>query len=133
VWPRQRGLRTLGLGHPGPMRDRLNALVLTGEKKATAGLWHRDYVAESEPLDQAGEQEILLDSGGEPLATVEIVGVEVRRFIDVPLEFALAEGEGFESIEEWRSGHRDYWLGTGVDVQDDTPVVCVWFRVSAEQ
>jgi len=31
------GLRALELGTPGPMRERLNGLVLAGTKRATAG------------------------------------------------------------------------------------------------
>ena len=66
------------------MRDRLNHLVLTGTKVATAGLWKVEY---------------------EP------------------------EGEGFDDIEDWREGHRAYYGPTGVAVDDDDQVICVWFEV----
>jgi uncharacterized protein YhfF len=123
----------LGLATPGPLRDRLNALVLSGTKTATAGLWQQDYVDESEPLEQVGEREVLLDSNGEPLGHIDVLRVEVRRFIEVSLEFALAEGEGCESIEHWRRDHRTYWTGAGIVVDDDTHVVCLWFRVLTDK
>jgi uncharacterized protein YhfF len=42
-----------------------------------------------------------------------ITKVETHRFIDVPWSFAASEGEGDESIEEWRDGHRRYFEGVG--------------------
>ena len=38
MWPRIGGLRALALGTPGELRTRLNTLVLSGAKTATAGL-----------------------------------------------------------------------------------------------
>jgi hypothetical protein len=37
-------------------QDRLNALVLAGEKVATAGPWEQDYVNEDEALEAVGER-----------------------------------------------------------------------------
>jgi len=111
------------------MRDRLNALVLTGEKVATAGLWRVEYESGAEALDTVGERQVMLDSNGAPLALVEIVRVQVHPFCAVPWEFAESEGEGFESIEDWRCGHRSYYEHQGSVVVDDEPVVCCWFRV----
>jgi uncharacterized protein YhfF len=113
----------------GPMRGNLNALVLTGEKVATAGPWVIGYEREGEALDVVGERQVLLDSQESPLAQVEITRVDVHRFVDVTWEFAQAEGEGFASIEDWRASHRQVWEQDGAPVHDDTPVVCTWFRV----
>ena len=38
-----------------------DALVLAGDKRATAGLWNEDYVLEGEALDEVGERQALLD------------------------------------------------------------------------
>ena len=46
--------------------------------------------------------------------------VDQVRFIDVTWEFAQAEGEGFTSIDDWRAGHREYWTGEGIAVDDDS-------------
>jgi uncharacterized protein YhfF len=112
------------------MRTRLNQLVLEGEKRATAGLWRYEYEGDGEALDDVGERQVLLDSDDRPLATVVVDRVEVHRFSDVPWEFAEAEGEGFESVEHWQRGHRDYYAGEGITVVDDDQVVCVWFSVT---
>jgi uncharacterized protein YhfF len=129
VWPRVGGLRAFTLGHPGEMQDRLNALVLAGEKVATAGLWQHEYVDDGEVLDAVGEHQVLIDADGQPMAVVEITRVKTHGFAEVPWEFAAAEGEGFASIEDWRSGHRSYYASEGLAVDDDDLFVCVWFRV----
>jgi uncharacterized protein YhfF len=131
MWPRVGGLRAFGLGTPGPMRERLTALALAGEKVATAGLWQQDYVDEGEALDDVGEHQALLGSDGTAVATVEIVRVEVHPFASVPWEFARDEGEGFTSIEDWRQRHSEHWRDQGVEVDGDSLVVCAWFRVVA--
>ena len=53
-------MRGFELGSKGEMQDRLNALVLAGDKRATAGLWNEDYVLEGEALDEVGERQALL-------------------------------------------------------------------------
>lgn len=128
MWPRFDGLRTLELGSPGDFRDTLNALVLAGTKRATAGLL-ADYAQESEELEHVGERLVLVDSAGGRLAEVEVTSVELTPFGQVTWEFADAEGEGFRSIEHWRTGYARYWAAAGVRVDDQTPIVCLWFRL----
>jgi uncharacterized protein YhfF len=132
MWPRVGDLRGFELGAPGDMQDRLNSLVLAGEKTATAGLWNEDYVGEGEALDEVGERQALLDGNGKVIALIEVTRVELTSFAEVTWAFAQAEGEGFTSIEDWRDGHRSYWSQAGVEVDDDTPVVCMWFDVVDE-
>lgn len=122
-------MRGFELGSKGEMQDRLNALVLAGDKRATAGLWNEDYVLEGEALDEVGERQALLDDDGTLIAIIEVTRVEQVSFAEVTWEFAQEEGEGFTSIEDWRDGHRGYWTVEGIVVDDDTPVVCVWFDV----
>ena len=64
------------------------------------------------------------------MAVVEITDVQVRRFADVPWDFAAAEGEGDEDLEQWRAGHRRYWAAQGTPVDDDTEVVCLHLVLS---
>ncbi|WP_349879655.1 ASCH domain-containing protein [Micromonospora sp. HUAS YX12] len=128
MWPRIGGLRALALGTPGELRTRLNTLVLSGVKTATAGLVH-EYDDENEELEYVGERLVLVDDDDEFVGVVEVTGVEVVRFADVPWDFARAEGEGDRSIEEWREGHGAYWARQGTPVTDDTPVVCLRFRL----
>ena len=46
-----------------------------------------------------------IDSDGRPVAVIETLEVELRRFADVGLQFAIDEGEGFETVEAWREAH----------------------------
>lgn len=68
MWPRVDGLRAVELGAPGEMRQWLNDLVLSGRKRATAGLLEGDYRAESEEVEHLGERLALLDAAGVKLA-----------------------------------------------------------------
>lgn len=127
-FPVVRGLRCIELGHPGPMRQRLNRLVLDGLKQATAGLL-TEYQTEGEPIEHVGERLYILDDHGAPLGLVEVTRAELRAFGEVPWEFAAAENEGDRDIDEWRDGHRRFWGSEGETVTDDRPVVLVWFRL----
>ncbi|MEU7715237.1 ASCH domain-containing protein [Micromonospora chalcea] len=128
MWPRIGGLRALALGTPGELRTRLNTLVLSGVKTATAGLV-QEYDDENEELEYVGERLVLVDDNDAFVGVVEVTGVEVVRFADVPWDFARAEGEGDRSIEEWREGHGAYWARQGTPVTDDTRIVCLRFRL----
>ena len=81
----------------------MNRLVLAGHKTATAGLLRGDYQAEDEAVEHVGEHLVLIDNGGGAVARVEVTGVEVVAFDAVTWEFAAAEGEGFVSIDDWRT------------------------------
>ncbi|MEH1014835.1 ASCH domain-containing protein [Micromonospora sp. CPCC 206060] len=128
MWPRIDGLRTLALGTPGGLRDRLNTLVLTGAKTATAGLL-TEYAHEGEELEHVGERLVLVDDADAPIGVVEITDVQVRPFATVPWEFARAEGEGDKSLDAWRAGHLAYWARQGETVIDTTGIVCLRFRL----
>ncbi len=130
MWRRLDGLRALELGTTGEMRGRLNRLVLAGRKTATAGLLEI-YEEDGEALEHAGERMVLVDDEGGRVATVEITEVVIRRFADVPWEFADAEGEGFLSIEDWRERHVRYWARQGRSVDDDSKVVCLSLRLAS--
>jgi uncharacterized protein YhfF len=124
-------------GFPGPLRDRLVAAILRGEKVSTTGL-HEEYRREREPIEEVGSRELVVDSAGRGVAVIETTEVAVRRMGDVDLAFALDEGEGFETLEQWRDAHVRFFtspemtalLGDPpVPLDDDTLVVCTRFRV----
>jgi uncharacterized protein YhfF len=120
------------LGTSGELRQKLNALVLSGHKQATAGLLEHDYEAESETLENVGEHLALLDDHGTNLAELEVTAAEIVPMRDVTWTFAQAEGEGFRSITHWREAHTRYWARQGHPVDDDTSIVCLWFRLATQ-
>jgi uncharacterized protein YhfF len=111
------------------MRRRLTALVLAGQKTATAGLLVHDYERESEALEHVGEELVVVDADERPAAVIVVDSIETVPLARVGWEFADAEGEGFESIDEWRRGHEAYWKHEGVSVSDQTVIVCLRFHV----
>ena len=116
------------LGYPRTeLRRRLVDAVLRGEKTATAGLAADHVPYTDEPLPPVGGRSVLLGVDDEPLAILETTDVRVLRAGDVDLSFARDEGEGFETVEDWRRAHEAFWADEGID--DDTPIVAERFRV----
>jgi uncharacterized protein YhfF len=124
-------------GFPGPLRDRLVAAILSGEKTSTTGLLE-EYRREGEAVETVGARELVVDSAGVGVAVIETTEVEVKRMGDVDLQFAIDEGEGFETVADWHAAHVRFFtspemvalLGDPpVAVDDDTLVVCSRFRV----
>ena len=122
---------------PGPLRDQLVAAVLSGAKTTTTGL-AADYEHENEPLPRPGQQQVVVDSAGLPVAVIETTAVRVIRLGDVDLSHALGEGEGYASVAEWRAGHERFWhsqdMRDALDdpeftIDDDTVVVAQAFRL----
>ncbi|MBB6174166.1 uncharacterized protein YhfF [Nocardiopsis mwathae] len=127
-------------GAPGPMRDGLVAAILDGRKTATASLL-ADYEAAGEPLPQTGDQALLVDSAGHPVAVIETIDMCVVPLGEVDEAHAAAEGEGHRTVAEWRAAHEEFWRREaarvepppphGVTLDDATQVVLERFRVQA--
>ena len=124
-------------GFPGSLRDRLVEAILRGEKTSTTGLYE-ECVRTGEALTSVGARALVVDSEGRGVAVIETTAVAVRRFGDVDLAFALDEGEGFETVAQWRAAHVRFFespelaaiLGEpAVVIDDDTLVVCERFRL----
>ena len=75
---------------------------------------------------------VLLDSAEAPIGVIEVTRVETYPFLEVPWEFAAAENEGDETIEDWRRGHREFFDAVGTPVRDGDRMVCIWFRLLDE-
>jgi uncharacterized protein YhfF len=123
---------------PGPLRGRLVAAILSGAKTSTSGLMLA-YERENEPLPEAGQLSAVLDSAGRRVAVIEVTEVRVVRLAEVDLQHALDEGEGYESVEQWRCGHEEFWHSAEAraemgdpdfTVDDDTLVVVERFRLA---
>ncbi|MFC8923510.1 ASCH domain-containing protein [Cellulosimicrobium sp. NPDC057127] len=110
------------------LADTLLAAVLSGAKTATSSsLWEYD---DETPVPEKGELSILLDGAGNPRALIRTTSVEIVPFGEVGADFALAEGEGDTTGDEWREGHRGYFARVlDREVGDDMPVVCERFEL----
>jgi uncharacterized protein YhfF len=123
------GLPPLELGYARTeLRRQLVDAVLRGEKTATAGLL-AEYEADGARPEAAGARCVLLDYDDEPVAVVEITETRVVPAAEIDAEFARDEGEGYDSVEEWRVAHERFF---NQPIGADTRVVAVRFRVLEE-
>jgi uncharacterized protein YhfF len=122
---------------PGPLRDRLVAAVLAGRKTASSSLL-AEWESEKEELPAVGERQTVVDSDARPVAVIELVAVDVIRLGDADLQLALDEGEGFQSVAEWRRAHERFWTDAILPsigghqlaaLDDDTLIVAERFRL----
>jgi uncharacterized protein YhfF len=119
-------LPPFGLGHPRTeLRRQLVEAVLAGEKTATAGLWS-EYEAEGEPLASIGERYALHGYDDEAVAVVEVTEARLVPAAEIDVEFARDEGEGFESVEDWRIARERFFEQK---IAPDTLIVALRFKV----
>ncbi|WP_205826017.1 2'-5' RNA ligase family protein [Microbispora catharanthi] len=121
---------------PGPLRDRLVAAILSGDKTATAGLL-ADYEHCGDPLPVVGRWAALIDSAGRRVALLETTQVRVAPIREIDEAFARDEGEGYDTVAQWRAAHERFWTGPEMSavlggppvVDDDTLIVAERFRL----
>lgn len=122
---------------PGPLRDALVAAVLAGEKTTTTGTL-REYEVEGEDLPRPEQRFVVVDSDDRPVGVIETVDVRVITVGEVDLQHAVDEGEGYESVADWRREHERFWHSDQMrealgyphfTIDDDTPVVAQRFHL----
>jgi hypothetical protein len=55
----------------------------------------------------------VVTADGAPVAVIETVSVELKRFDQIDAEFAFEEGEGDRSLRFWRLTHKRYFHDNG--------------------
>lgn len=121
-------LPPFGLGFPRTdLRQKLVDAVLRGDKIATAGLASEFAPHTEDPLPKPGDRWSLRGYDDEPVAVVETTAIQVVPAGQVDLKFAHDEGEGFESVADWRAAHERFW--SEHQITDDTLIVCEYFRL----
>ena len=116
----------LGLGYPRTeLRRQLVDAVLAGEKTATAGLLE-EYEEEGEPVPSAGDRFLLEGFDEDPIAVVEVTEARVVPASEIDEQFARDEGEGFETIDDWRVAHEAFFARP---IEPDTKIVALRFRL----
>lgn len=120
------GLPPFELGHPGTeLRSRLVEAVLRGDKTATAGLLE-EFEAEDEPVGTPGDRYELRGYDDEPVAIVELTEARVVPASEIDARFARDEGEGFESVDDWRVAHERFFERP---IEPETQIVAIRFRL----
>ena len=122
------GMRPAEFGHSGTeLRRDLVAAVLEGKKTASASLREEYEPYTNEALPQVGEGFVVVDIDERPVAVIETTEVHTVAAGRITLQFARDEGEGFESVADWRAAHESFW--SGIEITDDTLVVAERFRL----
>lgn len=111
--------------------DKLLALVLSGQKQATASsLWAFERSGSRPP--QSGDLSIVTDWAGEPRCVIETTAVTVLPFREMTYEICRREGED-DSLASWKAGHTRFFTregeALGYAFSEDMPVVFEDFRV----
>lgn len=110
----------------------LLALIREGRKRAgTSLLWALE--AESEPVPEVGDVEVVVDHGNEPALVTRITQVRIVPYNAVTAEYAEVEGEGDGSLDYWRKAHWAFFSREckriGREPSETMPVVCSVFEV----
>jgi len=120
------GYPPFGLGHPRTeLRRQLVAAVLAGEKTSTSGLLE-EFEADGDPVPAAGDRFLLEGFDEEPVAVVEVTEARVVPAAEIDVRFARDEGEGFETVDDWRVAHEQFF---GRPIEPQTEIVAIRFRV----
>lgn len=112
--------------------DHLAQLVLSGRKRATAGLvWAFEFDGRAPP--SVGALSVVTDWRGAPQCVIETISISIVPFEKVSARFAAAEGEGDGTLKYWRRVHWDYFgrecLRIGRAPSSAMPVLCEKFEV----
>ena len=116
----------------GEAADKLAELVIRGIKTATCSAYDL-YGIEGEPVPEAGEYSVILDSKDEAVCIIRTTKVTVIPFNRVSEEHAFKEGEGDRSLEYWREVHESFLsrelASVRLEFNEETKVVCEEFEV----
>ena len=115
-----------------PTADALAALVLSGTKRATAGLvWA--YESEGNPIPKTGNLSVVTLFSGKPVCVIETRDIQIVPFSEVEADFAAIEGEGDGSLAYWQRAHTEFFgrecRRIGREFSLSAPVVCEQFTV----
>lgn len=101
-----------------------------------------EYQVEGEALPKVGDRSVVVDSTGSGVAVIEVTQVRIERLADVDLAHAVDEGEGFNSVIQWRVDHQAYWESSEMraamgdpdfTVADESMLVLERFKVIARR
>jgi uncharacterized protein YhfF len=129
-------LPAIEFAFPGPCRDHMVSAIQSGAKTSMSSLI-REYEVGEEALPVVGDRGAVLNSNGDRVAVIETTAVQIVQLQNVPLEHAIAEGEGHLSVSDWRARQTRFWsspamraeLGDSFDLTDTSLVVLQQFVI----
>lgn len=89
--------------------DELLSLYLIGKKTAGSSVVE-DFLSAGDQLPQIGNYWIFLNSKEVPSCILKTINTKIHKFNDVPVEIAVAEGEGDLTLEYWRKVHGGLYI-----------------------
>lgn len=103
------------------MADDLAALTASGKNAANC------FLAQGQRLPKIGERTYIKNSHGGPVCVVEVARVDVVRFCDVDVAFAIAES--YSNLKEWQSVHLDFFRRQDQTFTMESKIVRQWFKL----
>ena len=100
-------------GNGAEMADELLALVLIGQKRATASLL-REYPPGGDLLPREGDHVVICDGTDRPRAIYRSTEISIKRLDQIDAGFAWDEGEGDRTLPDWLDGHARYFTRMAV-------------------
>ena len=119
-------------GDSPDMAAELAGLAISGKKTATASLAKMNELEpDKAPVDSG--YSVVTDFEGNPLCIVQTSEIRHLPFNMVDAEFAFDEGEGDQTLQDWRDGHWNYFAReaaeNGFDFNETSIVCCERFRL----
>lgn len=119
-------------GNNSKMARELAELVASGKKRATASLVEfNDAHPEAAPIDDG--YSVVTDFEGAPVCVIQTTEIRLLPFMKVDAEFAFDEGEGDQTLEDWRAGHWQYFTKEaaeyGLNFDENSLVACERFKL----
>lgn len=130
-WPKN-PIVASGYAGNAEITDGLLELYLSGKKVAGSSIVE-DFLSAGDPLPQVGKFWIYLNSQAQPSCILRTEKIVINKFKDVPVEIAIAEGEGDLTLNYWRTVHSElyspYLQSWGINNINDATVITEYFRV----
>lgn len=110
----------------------LAELVLAGKKRATASLVEVNILQpENAPLDEG--YSVITDFAGVPMCVIRTTELRTLPFNKVDAQFAFDEGEGDQTLADWRAGHWTYFTKEAAELNlefnENSPIACERFEL----
>ena len=107
-------------------------LVLQGKKTATASLVTiNEIMPEIAPI--ANGFSVVTDFNGNPLGVTQTTEIRHLPFDEVDEQFAFDEGEGNQTLKDWRTRHWEYFTKEskelGIEFNEKSLICCERFRL----